>query len=62
MTALLDQGAGCFYRLFYYAIHGDSIKPELNSTGGYARYFHQVIDQMGQLAQLTLNYYSGLLL
>ena len=60
--SLLDQGADRLYATFHDSPHVQLLPLEMNRTCRNAGHFQQIIDQMYQLPNLTLNDRAGLLL
>jgi len=61
MSVLVDQWASRLNGTFHDAAHDDSIQSKSNPAGSNAGHFHQVIDQMSQLSQLSFNDGEGFL-
>ena len=55
MLALVDQRADRRHRIFHDDSHGDPFSVKLNPTGGNARNFEQIINDLCQLSHLPLN-------
>ena len=51
---LIHQWAGRLHSAFYNIIHADPFLLKVNLTGGNAGDFQQIINEMRQLAHLTL--------
>ena len=62
VPALVDQRTGGFNRTFENSLQHDSIGMKLNSPGGDARHFQQIIHESGQLSHLPFDNRAGLLL
>ena len=62
MSVMANQRANRLDCIFHDAVNCDSFPLQVDSSRGDAGHFHQVIDQMSHLSQLTLNDGAGSLL